>query len=60
MGDHCLVTELFLLYFGVREDAVATAKEGLRKGKNFEVKRETLSAGFWGPNYPVSVTFLKL
>ena len=25
--------ELFLLYFGVREDAVAMAKEGLRKGK---------------------------
>ena len=58
MGNHSLATELFLLYFGVWEDAVATAQEGLRKGKKFEVKRETLSAGFWGPNYPVGITVL--
>ena len=28
--------------------------------ENFEVERETLSAGFWDPNYPVGVTVLKL
>ena len=35
--------ELFLLYFGVREDAVATAKEGLRKGKIRSKKRNAIS-----------------
>ena len=43
------LTMLFLFYFGVREDAVATAKEGL------EVKREALLAGFWSLNCPVGV-----
>ena len=33
------LTMLFLFYFGVREDAIATAKEGLWKRK-FEVKKE--------------------
>ena len=48
-------TMLFLFYFGVWEDAVATAKEGLKKRK-FEVKkREALLAGFWSLNCPVGV-----
>ena len=48
------LTMLFLFYFGVREGAVATAKEGLWK-RRFEVKREALFAGFWSLNCPVGV-----
>ena len=29
------------------------------KEKNLEVERETLSAGFWDPNYPVGVTVFR-
>ena len=35
-------------------------KGGTLKEKNFKVERETLSAGFWDPNYPVGVTVLNL
>ena len=35
-------------------------KGGTLKEKNFEVKREALPAGFWGPNYPVGIVVFKL